>query len=87
MVESWDTLFPPNKLVVVIPENEPCSLRSLCRSTLGDQFVWRYLRLLSLPLESGVLKTTFYDLYQYNRFIHPLDVGQMVELPTIQRWL
>ena len=85
IVETWDTMFPPIKIIVVTPESEPCSLQSLCRSTLGDNFVWAYMKKLSLPLEPGILKTTFYDLYQYPRFIHPLDVGNMVELPLIPR--
>jgi hypothetical protein len=85
IVETWDTLFPPNKIVVVTPENEPCSLKSGCCSTLGDHFVWTYLKKLSLPLEPAILKTTSYDLFDYPRFIHPLDVGHMVELPVIHR--
>ena len=85
IVETWDTLFPPNKLIVVTPESEPHSLESLCRSTLGDHFVWAYMRRLSLPMEPSVLRTTFYDLYEYPRFIHPLDVGPCVELPVIPR--
>jgi len=85
MVEYWDTYFPPTRMVVVTPEGEPSSLRSLCRSVIGDNYIWSYLKMMNLPLESGRLKTTFYDLYEYPRFIHPLDLDHTVVLPTIHR--
>ena len=85
IVETWDTYFPPKKMIMVTPEGEAGCWRALCRATVGDNFTWRYMRFLSLPAEYGALRISFYDLYLYPRFVHSLDVGHCVILPTMPR--
>jgi len=87
MIETWISTHPPRKTVVVTPIGQVATLSSLCRSMMNDNAISYLCRLRSISYKREFLRTTFYDVYTYKRFVHPIDAERPLELPTLRRRL
>jgi len=83
--ERWETASLPNKIIMVSRENDPNPWRSFCPVGMHDDTLRRLVKANLHPLRPTLQRITYYDLWTYFRWLHPLDMMCVIRRPAIFR--